>query len=198
MALLAPFERLGLAHISVVSSAQQAAHALAELGRASVLGFDTESRPTFRKDETSQGPHVVQLATPEHAYVFQLHDPGCRAAVAQLLALESLTKVGFGLGDDRRRIVSKLGVEPLGVLDLNAIFWRNGYRKDIGVRGATAVVFNQRFIKSRKATTSNWANLRLTEAQVVYAANDAYAAIRVFNALGADPQRDRQAAMPRR
>jgi ribonuclease D len=45
-------------------------------------------------------------------------------------------------------------------------------------------VFNRRFIKSRKATTSNWANPRLTDAQLIYAANDAYAALRVFDALG--------------
>ncbi|HXE50099.1 MAG TPA: 3'-5' exonuclease domain-containing protein 2, partial [Ramlibacter sp.] len=49
---------------------------------------------------------------------------------------------------------------------------------------AVAVLFNRRFIKSRKATTSNWANPRLTEAQLIYAANDAYAALRVFDALG--------------
>jgi ribonuclease D len=70
------------------------------------------------------------------------------------------------------------------VLELNTIFRDRGYRKDMGVKGAVAVMFNQRFIKSRKATTSNWANARLTEAQLVYAANDAYAAVRVFHALG--------------
>jgi ribonuclease D len=54
----------------------------------------------------------------------------------------------------------------------------------MGVKGAVAVLFNQRFIKSKKAATSNWANVRLSEAQLVYAANDAYAAIRVWQALG--------------
>jgi ribonuclease D len=52
------------------------------------------------------------------------------------------------------------------------------------VKGAVAVLFNQRFIKSKKAATSNWASPRLTDAQLVYAANDAYAALRVFDALG--------------
>jgi len=75
-------------------------------------------------------------------------------------------------------------VEPAGVLELNTVFRERGYRKDMGVKGAVAVLFNQRFIKSKKAATSNWANPRLTEAQLVYAANDAYAAIRVFEALG--------------
>jgi ribonuclease D len=53
----------------------------------------------------------------------------------------------------------------------------------MGVKGAVAVLFNQRFIKSKKAATSNWANPHLTDAQLVYAANDAYAAIRVLEAL---------------
>ena len=49
--------------------------------------------------------------------------------------------------------------------------------------GAVAVLFNQRFQKSKKAATSNWANVRLSEAQLIYAANDAYAALRVFESL---------------
>jgi ribonuclease D len=152
--------------------------------------FDTESKPTFARNEVSGGPHVVQLSTAQRAFVFQLHDARCSHLVAQLLAAASVAKVGFGLGDDRRRIMSKLGVEPQGVLDLNSIFWRRGYRKDMGVKGAVAVMFNQRFIKSRKATTSNWALPRLTEAQLVYAANDAYAALRVFHALEAQADTD--------
>ena len=132
---------------------------------------------------------MVQLATSRHAWVFQLHDIECRSEVAQLLASAAIIKPGFGLGDDRRRIISKLGVEPQAVLELNDIFRKQGYRRDMGVRGATAVLFQQRFIKSKKASTSNWANLRLTEAQIVYAANDAYAAMCVFNALQARPSR---------
>ncbi len=183
IALLEPFERLGMAQIALVSTGSEAEQAFALLATAAALGFDTESKPTFTRNEVSGGPHVLQLSTAKQAFVFQLHDAQCREVVASLLALETLTKVGFGLGDDRRRIVSKLGVDPQGVLDLNTVFWRNGYRRDIGVKGAVAVVFNRRFIKSRKATTSNWANPRLTEAQLVYAANDAYAALRVFDAL---------------
>ena len=70
------------------------------------------------------------------------------------------------------------------MLELNHVFRERGYRKDMGVKGAIAVLYNQRFIKSKKAGTSNWANQRLTEAQLMYAANDAWAAIRVHDALG--------------
>jgi ribonuclease D len=184
IALLPPFERLGLDRISLVATAEYARQAFAQLVQAPAWGFDTESKPTFRVGEVSDGPHIVQLSTLERAWVFQIHEPECRAVVAELLALGGIAKAGFGLGDDRKRIIQKLGVQPQGILELNTVFSSRGYRKDMGVKGAVAVLFNQRFIKSKKAATSNWANAQLTEAQLVYAANDAYAAMRVFEALG--------------
>ena len=184
IALLPEFERLGLDRISLVCTGSEAHQAHGQLIAAKAWGFDTESKPTFRVGEQSDGPHILQLATAERAWVFQLHEPECRAVAADLLARSGIAKAGFGLGDDRKRIVHKLGIEPQGILELNTIFRERGYRKDMGVKGAVAVMFNQRFIKSKKAATSNWANARLSEAQLVYAANDAYAAIRVWHALG--------------
>ena len=183
ISLLSPFERLELDRIAMVCTGPQAQAAQAELMVHSAWGFDTESKPTFHVGEASDGPHILQLATADKAWVFQLHDPACRAIAAELLAAPN-TKAGFGLGDDKKRILHKLGVEPQGVLELNQVFRERGYRKEMGVKGAIAVLFNQRFAKSKKAATSNWAAPRLTEAQIVYAANDAYGAIRVFNALG--------------
>lgn len=183
IALLPPFARLGLDRISLVATGPQAREAAAALTDAPAWGFDTESKPTFKVGEVSDGPHILQLATAQRAWVFQLCDPQCNAVAAELLALQGITKAGFGLGDDRKRIIHKMGVEPAGVLELNTVFHQRGYRKDMGVKGAVAVLFNQRFIKSKKAATSNWANAQLNEAQLVYAANDAYAAIRVFEAL---------------
>ena len=184
IALLEPFERLLMPQIELVATAQQAMRALQALDGVTALGFDTESKPTFAKFEASTGPHIVQLSTLNRAYIFQLEDAECRRAVGLLLESSLVIKAGFGLGDDRRRIISKLGVDPQGVLDLNTVFRERGYRKDMGVRGAVAVLFNRRFIKSKKAATSNWANPQLNEAQLVYAANDAYAALRVYQTLG--------------
>ena len=184
IALLEVFDRLGLGQIQVVSTPDQASAALKDLAGASTLGFDTESKPTFAKNEISTGPHIVQLSTIHKAWIFQLEDAVCRHAVGVLLESPGIIKAGFGLGDDRKRIVHRLGVDLQGVLDLNTVFRDKGYRKDMGVRGAVAVMFNKRFIKSKKASTSNWANAKLTEAQIIYAANDAYAAMRVFAALG--------------
>ena len=183
IALLPPFERLGLDRITLVSTGGQAQEAQAQLLDSEAWGFDTESKPTFRVGEQSDGPHILQLSTAERAWVIQLHEASCRDVAAELLALAGIVKAGFGLGDDRKRIIHKLGVEPQGILELNTVFHQRGYRKDMGVKGAVAVLFNERFIKSKKAATSNWANARLSESQLVYAANDAYAAYRVWQAL---------------
>lgn len=183
IALLEPLNRLGLDSIVVVSTQAQAVQAFQMLETCAVLGFDTESKPTFVRDEISSGPHVVQFSTLHKAYVFQLHDAGCCEIVAALLMSERITKVGFGLAGDHVQIKRTLGVHPRNVLDLNVVFRDRGYIKELGVRGAVAVVFNRRFVKSKKATTSNWANRQLTESQIIYSANDAWAAIKVFDAL---------------
>ncbi|MEZ5663336.1 MAG: 3'-5' exonuclease [Burkholderiaceae bacterium] len=183
IAALPAFERLAPGQIERVDDEVAAKQAARILAAHPVWGFDTESKPTFVRDQPSGGPHVVQLATEEQAWVFQLHDPACTSIVAGLLSDPKHLKAGFGLGDDHRRIVAKLAIEPAGVLDLNHVFRRLGYRKDMGVRAAVAVMFGQRFAKSKKAATSNWAARQLSDAQLSYAANDAWAAARVHAAL---------------
>jgi len=184
LSALQPLDRLELRDIVLVATAQQADAAWTALVANRVLGFDTESKPTFFRDQVSEGPHVVQLSALNKAWVFQLFDARCREVVSALLASETITKVGFGLAGDHTQIRRTLGIEPRNVLDLNVVFRKKGYAKEIGVRGAVAVLFNRRFLKSRKATTSNWANRQLSESQLIYAANDAWAALQVFDALG--------------
>lgn len=183
IALLPWFEELRLDHIVVVSTPEGAAQAFDELALAEVVGFDTESKPTFRKGEISHGPHVAQFSTLARAYVFMLHQAECRAAAAALIKLPALKKVGFGLGDDLKRIRGKLRVSPSGVLDLETLFSARGYGRGVGVKVAVAIAFRRRFRKSKKTSTSNWAAPHLSDQQLLYAANDAFAAIKVFRAL---------------
>jgi ribonuclease D len=184
IALLEPFERIGLDRIALVSSGEQAQAAARQLLREPVWGFDTESRPTFEVGQASEGPHVIQLATLDQAFVFQLHDPHCRALAGELLARAGIVKAGFGLHDDKRRITHKMGVEPQDVLDLDTVFRQRGYRRQMGIKAAVAVLYSRRYLKSKRAATSNWSQRQLTDAQLLYAANDAWAALRVYHALG--------------
>ena len=184
IALLEPFEGLDLQDIVVVETADSAVRAAAHLLAEGIVGFDTESKPTFAKNEVNTGPHLVQFSTMTTAYLFQLHHVDCVPTLQMLIGSTALLKVGFGLSTDLTLIRNRLDTEPRAVFDIDNEFRRRGYRKSVGVKTAIALVFDRRFMKSRKATTSNWANKQLTDAQVRYAANDAYASIRVYDALG--------------
>ena len=183
IALLPEFTRLGLAAIHLVSDAAAAQRAEQALASVAVLGFDTESKPTFVRGEVSDGPHVAQFATADAAWVFQLRDAECLRVTAALLESATVRKVGFGLSGDLRQLRQRFGVEPRAVLDLDTVFRERGWRKEVGVKAAIAILFGQRFVKSKKLSTTNWAQPHLGPAQLAYAANDAWAAIKVYEAL---------------
>lgn len=180
---LPPYQGLALSGVLLVKSAADAAGALQALAAADVVGFDTESKPTFAKGEESTGPHLVQLATDDGAYLFQI-GAAPPAPVVELLraVLESdaILKVGFGLGDDLRRVRAKLGIEPRNVLDLSTALRRRGERNPLGAKTAVARFFGQEMQKSKRITTTNWALPRLSDKQILYAADDAHVALRVY------------------
>ena len=107
---LEPLSRLGLENIIVVSTQRQASEAFQALEKSSVLGFDTESKPTFVRAEISEGPHVVQFSTLHTASVFQLQDAGCLETVSGLLLSESITHVGCGLAGGHVQNIRTVGV----------------------------------------------------------------------------------------
>lgn len=158
--------------------------AWADLRTCRYLGFDTESKPTFVAGQAIAGPDVVQFATATHAYVFQLRHQVNSDLVRAILTDKAIVKVGFDLKQDQVQLRSRLGVAAAPVLDLTHVFHRKGYVRELGIKSAVAVVFGQRFIKSKKIATTNWANEQLEPRQVLYAANDAYVALRVLEGLG--------------
>lgn len=183
---LEPFAGLALECVFVVTNERQAALAHEELMRAAIVGFDTESKPTFQKGEKSEGPHVLQFATTEKAFIFQSHVEESRPAIIELLVSTQLTKIGFDLKGDLHQISNRFGVCPGSIMDLGGSFRQLGYRNTIGAKSAVAMLFNRQFMKSKSVTTSNWAARELSERQLLYAANDAYAAIHVYHALRDD------------
>ena len=187
---LPPYEGIALADIVLVKTEAEGAQALAALSGADVVGFDTESKPTFAKGEESTGPHLVQLATDRMAYLFQVGARPDLASVEVLRAvLESpaILKVGFGLGDDLRRLRGKLGIETQNVVDLSTTLRRRGERNTLGAKTAVARFFGRRLAKSKRITTTNWALPRLSEQQIRYAADDAHVALKIYRHWRANP-----------
>ena len=177
--LLPPYDGIKLHDVRMVRSERDAAEALAALLASDALGFDTESKPTFAKGEVSTGPHLVQLATDDAAYLFQIGASPSVDVLRAVLESHAILKVGFGLTDDVRRLRSKLGIDANNVLDLSTAL-RRGERNTLGAKTAVARFFGQRLQKSKKITTTNWAMPRLTEKQILYAADDAHVALRVY------------------
>ena len=183
IAELDPFDGLCLAQIFVVTDELQATLAVAELILAGEVGFDTESKPTFHKGQKSEGPHVLQFATTEKAFIFQSHVTASHPAIIELLKSECVVKIGFGLGGDLHQISQRFGIRPGAIVDLDRSFKQLGYRNAVGAKSAIAMLFNRKLQKSKSITTSNWATKDLSDGQLIYAANDAYAAIKVHHAL---------------
>ncbi len=186
IALLAPFAGLTLAQISVPASIAEFEAATADLMHCRFIGFDTESRPTFNKGEKSAGPHIVQLTTLEHAYIFQLYREESHRFLTEIIESTATVKVGFGLSSDKSHLRRRLGVAPKAILDMDKVFRKKGYRKELGVKAAVAILFKQKFQKSKSATMSNWGAGELKDNQLLYAANDAYAALKVLSVMHTD------------
>jgi ribonuclease D len=182
--LLPPFEGLRHEQVRLPGSDSERSQAREALLASPFLGFDTEVKPTFKAGEPMRGPDVVQFATGTHAYVFQMHDEDNTALVREVLAARGVVKAGFDLRSDQKQLMHRLGTYAQPLLDLDFVFSGRGYPRSIGVKAAVALLFKQRLLKSKRVTTSNWANPTLEPRQILYAANDAYAAWAVLDALG--------------
>lgn len=179
---LPPYPGLDLDRITLVEGEAALAAAGGALRAAEVIGFDSESKPTFRKGEESTGPHLIQLATDDHAWLFQVANAEVHPLLREILESPTLLKVGFGLGNDRSALKRRLDIVPRNLLDLGEKLRGPGHRGTVGAKVAVAHFFGQRFQKSKKTGTSNWATRRLDERQLRYAANDAHVALRLYQA----------------
>jgi ribonuclease D len=173
------FVYLTLDKIIVPVTAQDFDDAVKHITLANVVGFDTESKPVFEKGALNDGPHIVQFACEDRAYVFQLMNPECHNPLLYLLTSDRIKKIGFDLASDRKLLFKKFGVSPRGFIDLCPVFKRRGFRNTVGIRAAIAIVFNEQFDKAKHITMSNWSSSTLSASQLEYAANDAFAALRV-------------------
>lgn len=186
---LPDYPGITLAQVTLVDTPELAAVAQATLFATDAVGFDTESKPTFLKGEVSTGPHLVQLATDDHCWLFPIARGGDFAALRAILESPAVLKVGLGLGNDRSALQARLGISLNNVLDLGEKLRGPGHRGTVGAKVAVAHFFGQRLQKSKKTGTSNWASRTLTERQLLYAANDAHVALRLYRAWQASQRR---------
>lgn len=175
------FQNLPAQNIQVIQTLAQCRAIEAELKTAALLGFDTESKPTFVKGETATGPHLIQLATHERAYLFQVSDE-ILEFLKPVFANRDQIKTGFGLKNDAH-LFRKKGMELNSVVELSKCFKSFGLDNPVGLKNAMALLFQVNFPKSKTVSTSNWSKKHLSPQQIAYAAADAYAPVLIFEEL---------------
>lgn len=157
--------------VVLVAAHREMVRAMNDIGRESVVGWDTETRPAFRVGEVHK-PSLVQVATERAVYVFLLQKLDLSGAVQEMFAAPGIVKAGISVKDDLRQLEMLFPLEPASVLDLGKVAQRHKMEQT-GLRNLAGIFLGFRVPKGAK--TTNWAAQRLTQQQITYAATDAWA-----------------------
>ena len=142
------------------------------LKKQKIVGFDTESRPSFSPGQPHYGVSLLQLSGAERAFLFRIKLIGdIPRALRSVLSDERILKVGAAVNDDVRGLEKHHNFVPKGFVDLQKIVWEYGI-KDKAVKKMAAIIMGIRISKTQQL--SNWEAETLSEAQQAYAATDAW------------------------
>jgi ribonuclease D len=144
-----------------------------------VLGFDTETKPSFSKGE-NHTVALLQLATEERAFLIRVQKVGLPDSIRQILSDPSRLKTGVAIRDDLKGLQKIRNFKPAGFVELQDIALKLGI-KDFSLKKLSAIVLGYRISKSQQI--SNWEADELTDQQLVYAATDAYVSLKIFENL---------------
>ena len=151
--------------------------AIAYLRSQKVIGFDTETRPTFSQDQPRYGVALLQLSGPDKAFLFRINKMGMHRRLCNLLASDKVVKVGAAIHDDIRGLRMKHEFVPSAFVDLQKIVCEWGIR-DKSVKKMAGIILGFRVSKTQQL--SNWEAERLSDAQCRYAATDAWVCLEMY------------------
>jgi ribonuclease D len=154
--------------------------AIRYLKRQRILGFDTETRPTFTPDQHSTGTALLQLSGPGKAFLFRLKKTGLPRPLAAILANPAIVKVGAATRDDIKGLQKITRFAPKNFVDLQSIVADYGIR-DKSVKKMTAIILGVKISKAQQL--SNWEAEHLSESQRRYAATDAWVCREMYRKL---------------
>ncbi|MDZ8119959.1 3'-5' exonuclease [Pontiella agarivorans] len=162
--------------IHLFNTEAEADEAAGKLLKETLLGFDTETRPAFRKGE-SYDPSLLQLATGSDVYLFQIQQCGLTPNLIKVLSSPNIVKAGVAIERDVAELQAMEPFPPAGFVEL-ATPAKSAGIKNLGLRGLTAILFSFRI--SKKEQVSNWARQELTKSQQTYAATDAWLGRKIY------------------
>ncbi|MGA1204343.1 MAG: 3'-5' exonuclease [Opitutales bacterium] len=135
-----------------------------------VLGFDTESRPSFKKGQNFP-VSLIQLGGSDHVWLFQVKKLNNPDSLWRILGDSSIKKVGVAISDDIKKLQELKDFQPAGFKEVADLTQKAGIL-NTGLRSLAGLLLNIRI--SKRAQVSNWARSNLTEAQIQYAGTDAW------------------------
>ncbi len=176
--------------INVIESENQDyLDAIDYLSKQRILGFDTETKPVFQANSRRNYVAILQLSGKDKAYIFRLLPLGLTSQLCSLLSSKKILKVGAAVHDDIKGLQQYQKFVPRGFVDLQSIAVNWGI-KDKSVRKMAAIILGVRISKSQQL--SNWEADYLTDAQMQYAAIDAWACQRMYLRLLSTPKEQLQ------
>lgn len=165
--------------VIIVDTPDKIQEAVDYLGSFTVLGVDTEARPSFKR-----GVHyptaLVQVATEERCYLFRLTHVGMPRELAAVFANPNICKVGLAFKDDLNGLRRRRDFKPANCVDLQSLVCKYGIM-ELGLQKIFAIIFGKKISKSQQLT--NWENSHLTPEQARYASTDAWATLSIYLAL---------------
>jgi ribonuclease D len=165
--------------IHVIDSLKDADKAIKYLSRFQYLGFDTETKPSFKKGETHRVA-LIQLATPDQCFLFRIFETGFYPSLILLLSNPDILKVGVSIKDDFDSMNRRLQFAPQGFFDLQKIVDKYDIG-DASLQKIYAILFQKKI--SKRQRLSNWETETLSEKQQKYAALDAWACLKIYETL---------------
>lgn len=165
--------------IITIQSETEAEKACAYLEKYNAIGFDTETRPAFKKG-VSHKIALMQLSTDDTCFLFRLNVIGLPDCLGNILINPAIKKIGLSLKDDFSAIHKRKPIVPSNFIELQSFVKDYGI-EDNGLQRIYGILFEKRISKGQRL--SNWEADVLSDAQKMYAAIDAWACLRIYNEL---------------
>ena len=166
-------------HVEVIDSKEKALIAARKLQKHKILGFDTETRPSFKKGEYYDAS-LLQLGTDSEVYLFRLRQTSLIPEVIEILESSHIIKTGVAINDDIKALKKFHNFSEKNFVDLATMAKKKGI-ENFGLRALVAIFLSKRL--SKREQTSNWDRKVLTESQISYAASDAAVGYKIYKSL---------------
>ena len=165
--------------IITIDTAAAVDQAVKALSQESLVGIDTETRPSFRKG-VQHDVSLIQLSTPDTCFLIRLNRTGIPDSLVAFLENKRIAKIGLSLHDDYQGLCKRRKFKAGNFIDLQKEVGKYGI-EEMSLQKIFAIIFGQRISKSQQL--SNWENDVLTDKQKQYAATDAWACLKIYNQL---------------